>query len=363
MGEVYRARDSKLGRDVAIKVLSHAFITDPDRLARFRREARMLAALNHPNIGAIYGFEEFDGTPALVLELVDGDTLAQRIAKGPLPIAEALRISAQVAEALETAHERGIVHRDLKPANIKITPDGVVKVLDFGIAKAAAGEAAATSRARSPTVTIGDTREGCIVGTPAYMSPEQARGQVIDKRADIWAFGCVLYEMLTGRAAFAGDTLSDTIVAILDREPDWTALPVRTSSSDRRLLRRCLEKDPKRRLHDIADARIEINDALTAPSDASNVGLQVPPGVARHRTRERMAWVIAAACLAGLAVALTLSRAGSGERTPADLPRYSTSIVLPTGVRLWPGNPPGRLRSRPTAAGSRSSRQIRAECP
>ena len=227
MGEVYRARDSKLGRDVAIKVLPRGFMADPDRLARFAREARMLAALNHRNIGAIYAFEELDGTPALVLELVDGDTLAQRIAKGPLPLAEALRIAAQVAEALETAHDSAIVHRDLKPANIKITPDGVVKVLDFGLAKAAAGDAAGATLSRSPTVTIGDTREGSILGTAAYMSPEQARGQPVDKRTDIWAFGCVCYEMLTGRAAFAGDTLSDTIAAILDREPAWTVLPER----------------------------------------------------------------------------------------------------------------------------------------
>ena len=220
MGEVYRARDTKLGRDVAIKILPRIFATDPDRRARLDREARLLAALNHPHIGAIYGLEELDGTPALVLELVEGDTLAERIAKGPIPLTEALRIARQIADALDAAHEKGIVHRDLKPANIKITPDGIVKVLDFGLAKAAGGDGSGPDLTQSPTVTIGGTHDGVILGTAPYMSPEQARGKAIDKRTDVWAFGCVLYEMLTGRVAFAGDTVSDTIAAILEREPD-----------------------------------------------------------------------------------------------------------------------------------------------
>ena len=206
MGEVYRARDTKLGRDVAIKILPRLFTSNPERLARFEREARVLASLNHPHIGAIYGLEDADGVRALVLELVNGETLADRIARGPIPLNDTLTIARQMADALEAAHEKGIVHRDLKPANIKITPDGVVKVLDFGLAKAASGDTALADLTQSPTLTIGGTREGVILGTAAYMSPEQARGRPADKRADVWAFGVVLYEMLTGRPAFAGET-------------------------------------------------------------------------------------------------------------------------------------------------------------
>jgi Tol biopolymer transport system component len=271
MGEVYRAHDVKLGRDVAIKVLPAMFTAHPERLARFEREARMLAALNHPNIGAIYGVEDADGAGAaghplraLVLELVEGETLADRIQRGPVPVAEALTIARQIAEALEAAHEKGIIHRDLKPANIKITPAGVVKVLDFGLAKAAAGDASDPDLSHLPTITLGGTRAGVILGTAGYMSPEQARGKPVDKRTDIWAFGCVLYEMLTGRVVFAGDTVSDMIAAILEREPDWQALPAATPASVRRLLQRCLDKDSNRRLHDIGDARVEIDDALDA---------------------------------------------------------------------------------------------------
>ena len=225
MGEVYRARDTKLGRDVAIKILPHAFTSDPERLARFEREARVLASLNHPHIGAIYGLEDAGGVRALVLELIDGQTLADRIRHGPVPLKEALTIAGQLVAALDAAHERGIVHRDFKPANIKITPEGVVKVLDFGIAKASS-EAASGEASRAPTVTVDRTHEGLIIGTAAYMSPEQARGQPVDKRTDIWAFGCVLYEMLTGVAAFGGgETVSDIIGRILEGEPDWTRLP------------------------------------------------------------------------------------------------------------------------------------------
>ena len=227
MGEVYRARDTTLGRDVAIKILPATFSSDPDRRARFDREARVLAALNHPHIAAIYGVEESGGIRGLVLELVEGDTLAERIAKGPLPIREALTIAQQIADALDAAHEKGIVHRDLKPANIKITADGIVKVLDFGLAKAADADGSNRDLTQSPTVSFGGTRDGVILGTAAYMSPEQARGKVVDKRTDVWAFGCVVYEMLTGHSAFAGDTLSDTIAAILEREPDWSVLPQR----------------------------------------------------------------------------------------------------------------------------------------
>src|SRR5436190_20993488 len=249
MGEVYRARDTTLGRDVAIKILPRHFTADPERLARFEREARMLAALNHPNIGAIYGLEAAaGGVRALVLELVEGETVADRIQRGPVPVTDALTIARQIADALEAAHEKGIIHRDLKPANIKITPGGVVKVLDFGLAKAATGDS------QSPAVTVGSTQQGTILGTAAYMSPEQARGHAVDKRTDIWAFGCVLYEMLTGRPAFAGDTIADTIAAILERESDLSKLPATTPPGVRRLLQRCLAKDPKRRLRDIGDA-------------------------------------------------------------------------------------------------------------
>ena len=271
MGEVYRAHDDTLGREVAIKLLSPAFTAEPERRARFEREARMLATLNHPHIGAIYGVEEADGVRGLVLELVEGETLAERIAASArtagsnapgLPMTEALAIARQIADALEAAHEKGIVHRDLKPANIKITPDGVVKVLDFGLAKVASPDSSSSDLSQS--------RAGAIFGTAAYMSPEQARGHNVDKRADIWAFGCVLFEMLTGRVAFAGETASDTIAKILEREPDWSALPAATPARIRQLLLRCLAKDPKQRLRDIGDVRIEMDsadDALPSVSD------------------------------------------------------------------------------------------------
>jgi serine/threonine-protein kinase len=273
MGEVYRARDMKLQRDVAVKFLPIAFTSDPERLARFESEARMLAALSHPNIGAIYGFEEADGFRFLILELVDGHTLADTLAdvsrprtgSSGLPIRDALSIAGQIAVALDVAHEKGIIHRDLKPANIKITPDGVAKVLDFGLAKIS-GAASTLDLTHSPTMPSNYTSTGAVVGTAGYMSPEQARGQVVDKRTDIWAFGCVLYEMLTGRAPFQGDTISDTLAAVLGREPDLTILPADTPVPIRRLLRRCLEKDRKRRLDSASDARLEIEDAIAFPA-------------------------------------------------------------------------------------------------
>ena len=293
MGEVYRARDPQLGRDVAIKILPEAFANDAERLARFAREAKTLATLNHANIAHIYGVEAGPaeagpnnrgiGAPALVMELVEGDDLAARIARGPIPMDEALPIARQIADALEAAHEQGIIHRDLKPANIKVRPDGTVKVLDFGLAKALEqgsgigdqGSGTGTSDhadrrlANSPTITspAAMTVGGMILGTAAYMSPEQAKGRRVDKRADIWAFGCVLYEMLTGRKAFSGEDVTDTIVAVMSREPDWTALGADTPSSIRRLLRRCLTKNVKQRLSDIAVARLEIDDAVEAAPD------------------------------------------------------------------------------------------------
>jgi serine/threonine protein kinase/Tol biopolymer transport system component len=303
MGEVYRSRDARLGRDVAIKVLPRAFTSHPDRLARLEREARMLASLNHPNICAIYGFEQADGIRFLVLELVEGETLAFRIAQagarsaGPgLPLSEAVTVARQIADALEIAHDKGIVHRDLKPANVKITPDGIVKVLDFGLAKAVTADGSSPEITQAPTPLHGEPGRGAVIGTPAYMSPEQARGLAVDKRTDIWAFGCVLYEMLTGRVAFVGETISDSIARILEREPDWSALPAATPAPIRRLLVRCLTKDPKKRLRDIGDVRLEI-DAMdeVLPGAAATAVASAP---ARRSVRSWLPWV----ALASLAV-------------------------------------------------------------
>jgi eukaryotic-like serine/threonine-protein kinase len=277
-GEVYRARDAKLGRDVALKILPTEFALDADRLSRFKREAQVLASLDHPNIGAIYGFEDADGIHALVLQLVEGPTLADRIAQGPIAIDEALSIARQIAEALEAAHEQGIVHRDLKPANIKVRPDGTVKVLDFGLAKLLDTETTAAGQARrhspglthSPTITTpAMTMAGVILGTAAYMSPEQAKGRAADKRSDIWAFGCVLFEMLTGTHAFEGEDVSETLALVLTKPVDFDALPATTPSAARRLLRRCLERDRKKRLADASDARFDIEEAMSAPLEES----------------------------------------------------------------------------------------------
>ena len=262
MGEVYRASDTRLGRDVAIKILPPALTRDADRLARFEREARVLASLDHPNIATIHGVEEGDGVRALVLALVEGETLAERLAHGPVSLAEALAYGRQIADALQAAHDAGIVHRDLKPANIMITPSGLVKVLDFGLAKPA-------EETRTAAAVADDdhrhTREGVILGTAAYMSPEQARCQAVHKRSDIWAFGCVVFEMLTGRAAFARDTVTDTLVAVIEQQPDWQTLPASTPPHIVRLLRQCLEKDARRRLKDIGDAALDIDDVLAEP--------------------------------------------------------------------------------------------------
>ena len=272
MGVVYRARDTKLNRDVALKVLPELFASDPDRLTRFKREAQVLAALNHPNIAQIHGFEESDGQAALVLEHVDGRTLAETIDSSPLALDDALPIAIQIAEALEAAHEKGIVHRDLKPANVKVTPEGTVKVLDFGLAKALQDEPSPEQAANSPTMTEAATRAGVILGTAAYMSPEQARGRPVDRRTDNWAFGCVLYELLTGKQTYPGETISDIVASVLTKEPDWSALPPLPASLTK-LLRRCLEKDAKRRLQHIGDARLELEEAQAEPAaDLSFVG-------------------------------------------------------------------------------------------
>jgi Tol biopolymer transport system component len=270
MGEVYRARDMTLGRDVAIKMLPATFSVDPERLARFEREAQLLASLNHPNICAIHGIADIDGTPGLVLELVEGATLAERIVRR-LSVSEALTIARDIARALEAAHDKEIVHRDLKPTNIKLTLDGIVKVLDFGLAKAANG-GPTLPLTGEPDIAAGESRDGVLLGTAAYMSPEQARGQPLDKRTDIWSFGCVLYEMLTSRRAANGATVSETIAAVLDCEPEWTALPAATPPSIQRLLKRCLEKDIRQRLKDIGDARLEIEDVMIGPGHAVSGG-------------------------------------------------------------------------------------------
>ncbi|HUQ90205.1 MAG TPA: protein kinase [Bryobacteraceae bacterium] len=290
MGAVYRATDTKLHREVAVKLLPEAFASNPDRMARFSREAQVLAALNHPNIAAIYGVEESSGAPALIMELVEGPTLAERIAQGPMPLDEALTIAAHICHALEAAHVKGIIHRDLKPANVKITPEGQVKVLDFGLAKAldggeVAAAASATASPASPTLTLAATGAGVLLGTAAYMSPEQARGTPADQRADIWAFGVVLYEMLTGRMTFGGETLSDTLASVLKTDPDFALLPSNTPSRIRLLLRRCLERDRTKRLHHMADARLE----LEAADDPAPIA-----AVAPRQGRTWLPWVVAA---------------------------------------------------------------------
>jgi serine/threonine-protein kinase len=331
MGEVYRARDTRLNRDTAIKVLPAAFAQDEGRLARFRREAQVLAALNHPNIAAIYGLEETDGTVALALEYVDGEDLAVRLSRGPIPLDEALPIAGQIAEGLEAAHEKGIVHRDLKPANIKIGRDGTVKILDFGLAKALDANASSpVSLANSPTILspVGMTLEGMILGTAAYMSPEQARGAPVDRRTDIWALGAVIYEMLAGRPAFASASLSDTIAAVLRGEPDWHALPNGTPQRIRLLLERCLRKDPRQRLHDAGDVRIEVNDAAADP-DRLGAGPRV--------SANRRGLPIVLAVLGGAAVASALwwVREFTAREAPTPIhlsltsvPRTSSSLYL-----------------------------------
>jgi serine/threonine protein kinase len=325
MGEVYRARDTRLKREVAIKILPEAFALDADRLARFEREAQLLASLHHPHIASIFGIEESAGTRALVLELVEGETLAERLQRGRVSVAEALAIATQIALALEAAHDRGIIHRDLKPANIKLTPDGTVKVLDFGLAKALnpvarADVPASEGTQDSPTVSIGTgTSVGVLLGTAAYMSPEQARGQVLDARTDIWSFGCVLYEVLTGRMAFGGPTVTDILSAIVSREPEWTALPRETPDAVHRVLHKCLAKDLKRRLRHIGDARIDLDDA---PPPAV-----VPPPA---RSRERLAWAMTSVSLVALAAVLagTLGKPASPEN---DAPAISRFLRITSG--------------------------------
>ena len=330
MGEVWRARDSKLGREVAIKTLPEEFAKDEERLARFEREAKLLASLNHPNIAAIYGLEEHEGTRFLVLELVEGDTLAERLKRGAIPVEETLTLALQIAEALEAAHEKGVIHRDLKPANIKVTPEGKIKVLDFGLAKAFAGDGSGVNLSQSPTLSMAATQQGVILGTAAYMSPEQARGVTVDKRADIWAFGCVLYEMLSGRQVFKGELMSDVMASVLKSDPDYKGLPPTIHPKLRDLLRRCLEKEPKQRWHDVGDVRVEIEQLLADPE--SNVAWEAEAAPSSRRSFNRV--VVVATFLLTVAVtsvATWMIKPGA----PSRLARYT--IALPEADELLNG--------------------------
>ena len=347
MGEVYRARDTKLNRDVALKVLPESLSHDAERMARFKREAQVLASLNHPNIATIYGFEESEGVRALAMELVDGQTLAEKIqaevgaTRRVVPTDETLAVARQIAEALEYAHERGIVHRDLKPANVKVTPEGTVKVLDFGLAKALEVDPSSSSSnvSNSPTLTVAATQAGVIIGTAAYMSPEQARGKSADRRADIWSFGCVLYEMLTGTRLFDGETVSDTLAAVLTRDPDWNALPESTPSRIRELIRRCLVKDPKQRLQAIGDARIAIEETITGVGAIHESPLQAAKAPLQSR-RSPILW-IAMAILLGVAA---VAGWWLGTRSIATQPEWFGDLLPGPPIAYWPRvSPDGRL--------------------
>jgi Tol biopolymer transport system component len=344
MGEVYRARDTKLGRDVAIKLLLGSLVADADRISRFQREAQVLASLNHPAIAHLYGFE--DGTtPFLVMELVPGDTLADRIARGALPAAEALPIARQIAEALEAAHDLGIVHRDLKPANVKVRDDGTVKVLDFGLAKALVADSSGAAAAmNSPTLTARATQLGMILGTAAYMAPEQAKGKTVDRRADIWAFGVVLYEMLTGRTTFSGETITDIIAAVVTRDPDWAALPPATPLALKQLLRRCLERDPKQRLQSIGEARIAIEKLIANPGGGEAAGVVAAPAV---RARYAGLWI--AGAVVGTAIVTALA---AWAVRPAPEPPVTRRFVLP-GTPLSGGAPGDNARAFSISADGR----------
>jgi hypothetical protein len=334
MGEVYRAKDTKLGRDIALKILPATFTNDPDRVARFRREAQVLASLNHPHIAQIHGLEDGADVQALVMELVEGPTLADRMVRGPIPLDEALLIAKQITEALEAAHEQGIVHRDLKPANIKVRPDGTVKVLDFGLARALDPDGTSNANATiSPTLSVHATQAGVILGTAAYMAPEQARGKTVDRRADIWAFGVVLFEMLTGKRAFEGDDVSITLTSVLKSEPDWRALPGATPRGLRRLLSRCLRRDPKDRLQAIGDARIEIGELLGgAGDDGPTASAAATPGL-----RRGVGWAAAGATLAtGVLVGALATWAVLHGRVTTKAEPMRFTVALPVRQGLMP---------------------------
>jgi eukaryotic-like serine/threonine-protein kinase len=355
MGEVYRAHDPKLGRDVAIKVLPEAFAGDAERMARFQREAKVLASLSHTNIATIYGLEDSGSTRALVMELVEGPTLADRIKAGPIPVDESVRIARQIADALEYAHERGIIHRDLKPANIKVAPDDTVKVLDFGLAKALEGDPSAIDISTSPTISRMATQQGVLLGTAAYMSPEQAKGKPVDRRTDIWAFGCVLYEMLKGKRAFRGETVTDTLAAVIMKDPDWTQLSPTLPVRVRVLLMRCLQKDPKQRLQAIGDARISLDEVLSGAPDPA---LEVAAQISGPLWRRALPWAVAALLFVILSPIAFLYFRQKSPASAALVQRYEISApdpsvtagraLSPDGTRLLllqspVGNTPGRL--------------------
>lgn len=342
MGEVYRARDSKLGRDVALKVLPEAFARDAERMARFQREAKSLASLNHSNIASIYGLEDSGTTHALVMELVEGPTLADRIRSGPIPIEEALPIAKQIAEGLEYAHERGIVHRDLKPSNVKVTDDDAVKVLDFGLAKTMEAEKPLGDATTSPTISQMATQSGVLLGTAAYMSPEQARGKVVDRRTDIWAFGCVLYEMLTGKMAFGGGAVTDTLAAVLRAEPDWSSLPAETPARVRMLLRRCLQKDAKQRLQAIGEARISLDEVLSGIPESPTIAAA---SASAPLWRRALPWTLFATATVAL-VALAFVHFRESPPVRGDPVRFQIPLpekIAMTTVGAFAVSPDGRL--------------------
>jgi eukaryotic-like serine/threonine-protein kinase len=324
MGEVFIADDLNLNRKVALKFLPDAFTGYPERMARFEREAKLLASLNHPNIAAIYGLEQAEGKRFIVMELVEGETLAQKIAKGPLPIEEALEVCRQIAEGLEAAHEKGVIHRDLKPANVMITEGGKIKILDFGLAKALADETQSGNSSQSPTLTEGMTRPGVILGTAAYMSPEQAKGKSVDKRTDIWAFGCILYECLTAKRIFEGETVTETLAAVLKNEPEWQALPTGTPKNIRFVLRRCLEKDLNRRFRDAADVRIEIEEAGET-------------GEATRPAKRRWPWPAWSTAALAVLIAILLAFVNFRERPPIKDEPIRFQIGVPDQVNVNPG--------------------------
>jgi eukaryotic-like serine/threonine-protein kinase len=338
MGEVYRARDTRLGRDVAVKVLPAAFAHDPDRLARLEREARLISQVNHPNICTLFDIFEGQSAPSLIFELIEGETLQQRLLRGPMPVREALRCAAGIASALEAAHAKGIIHRDLKPSNIKITAPGTIKVLDFGVAKLARDSGSEFGEPEL-TLTLGGTKEGVLVGTVAYVSPEQAMGDRVDGRSDIWAFGCLLYEMLTAKRAFPGVAVADTLGAVMRGEPDWAALPAEIPHALRTLLRRCLEKDRARRLADIADARLEIDDLLTVRTEPTPQIRRAPIPEAAPAKPHRGRSIVVLAFVAGVIVATVIARSSLIQRTDVEPsvaapPTLSSRDAAPSGNTL-----------------------------
>jgi serine/threonine-protein kinase len=344
MGEVWRARDKKLGREIAIKTLPEQFAGDTERLARFEREARLLASLNHPNIASVYGLEEVSDTRFIVLELVEGETLAEILQRGPMATEGALKLALQIALAIEAAHEKGVIHRDLKPANIKVTPDGKVKVLDFGLAKAFESDPSNSNLSNSPTISMAATAKGLILGTAAYMSPEQARGTTVDSRTDIWAFGCVLYEMLTARQAFRGEMVSDILASVLAREPDFTIFPTGVHPRVRELIQRCLEKDPKRRRQAIGDVRVEIERMVASGEFAASS--QAAAAATPKATLRLLPWMLAAAVVAAVAV-WVLKPAPPPEPRPIVRFEYQLLAGLPqqfraTGRPIVASSPDGR---------------------